>query len=704
MRGSSIIPQHADVRDKLHGRLVAEFGAGGDVDVLGRVPKKALVRSVHKLRLDWREALPSRDGDRSPGGAQIEASLLHTASQRSHTISTASTSMPSASFVAASGAAFQRRSNLSEIGFGRIPAAFKADDRSVASGTHQSVSLADISPEKHPLPAWAQIIIGILVMLVITGTYSIVASKLRSPLPAGADHEALLEALQQALDKAEHLELELEGRQEVDEMFSDTDDDEATDKEQRAAEEADRRKREIQEAAAKIADAPEALTSCAHRVQGAFLETMDGARGRVENFARLESSEVYSRVQAAVEEHSESIPRWVPPDWMTQEGTFVLPPLMQLISGLTATSQIRLIRFFNQKNLMLSGILIILSVATFAVDWNKRCADKMVWVWHIGLLSLTSVDTAFRIAIIRRASKGLDHLRLERLALEKESAASSGIGNAVFDFFGDIKRRSSKFFDAFFRYQLIVESWSYSLAHFFSFLSLGWGGVGLAITIHDIIADSLACDANFAVRYLHVYSFIYVVLLTWNILGVILWITFLVSGSKYVHGPLIQLAKYIDDDMMQGMPVSLSLVQSFVLKDSADLLSLKARQVLHEIEEVQKQIVDLEERLRLRKRYRERVHELNQQAPTEEEFMERCQDRVTSGLDEIRPLVGLVAANVTTTQGPDPTAAGSTTLPPSAWKRDPAGPSSFAASVARRDPAGGALASSSSSDEAGESF
>lgn len=279
-----------------------------------------------------------------------------------------------------------------------------------------------------------------------------------------------------------------------------------------------------------------------------------------------------------------------------------------------------------------------------------------VWVWHIGLLSLTATDTLCRFIIVRSASESLEFLRDGRAELDK---AEGNAGSGMFEFLGSFQRRSSKFFDAFFKYHTIVESWSYSLASVCSFLALVWGGVGLAISIQDAVEDSLACGARLAVLYLHVYSFIYVMLLSWNLMGVGLWILHFISGSDLVRTPLVKMAKSCDDDTMKGMPIVLSLAQSFVLKDSSEVYSLKARQVLREICELQDQCKELEDRLGVRQRAKEQIEELHGQIPSQQEFADRCQRRVTSGLDELKPIVGLIAANVTTTSGPDPTAAGS---------------------------------------------
>merc|ERR1719393_580826 len=101
------------------------------------------------------------------------------------------------------------------------------------------------------------------------------------------------------------LEQELEGRREVDAMFEDSD--EEADEDALAHKEEERRAREIQEAAAKVADVPLQLKESAARVQNTFNQTIGATRSRVETFARSETQGLYSHVNQAVEEPN--IPR-----------------------------------------------------------------------------------------------------------------------------------------------------------------------------------------------------------------------------------------------------------------------------------------------------------------------------------------------------------------------------------------------------------
>jgi len=522
-------------------------------------------------------------------------------------------------------------------------------------------------PEKHPLPAWAQILISGFGTLLLFGIWWKIMSARNNPVPRG-DSERLAVVLQDALEKVRSLEEQLETRQEVNDMFEDSENEDepldATATAERAALDRQRaesrRTREIHEAAARTAEQSQKLIDGADRVQKEFTAALGQTRDYLEDFAKIETSGIYSDLNKAVAEPSANFKKWEPPSWMTDEGTLRLPPLMQLVSGVFATSQIRLARYFNRGGATLDMILIALSVVTFVLNWKKRCGDPLLWVWHIGLLSLSVIDLIVRTMIVRKATKSIEFLMQGRTVLEKEDSNANGGG--MLEVFASFQRKSSRFFDAFFKYSNLMESWPSFFSNVLNVLGLIWGAVGLGISVENILVDSLDCDATLAMHYMHTYSFFFVMLLTWKVLGLLQWILDAISGSRHVRTPIVKMAKHCDDESLKGMPIVMSFVQSFVLKDSSDFYSMKSRKAVQELMELEEEAKQLEERLRHRKNLRQQLKERSQNADTEQDFMDRSQRRVTNVLDEIKPIVGLIASNATTTTtstGPDPAAAGS---------------------------------------------
>merc|ERR1719272_1638630 len=102
-------------------------------------------------------------------------------------------------------------------------------------------------------------------------------------------------------------------------------------------------------------------------------------------------------------------------------------------------------------------------------------------------------------------------------------------------------------------------------------------------------------------------------------------------------------------------------MESFVLKNSSSAIGMTKRQVIEDVSSLTLRMEELEEKLKESKRAKERLEELKAGSRTQEEFMERCQQKLENGLEQAKPLVGLIAANVRTSDlgGIDPTAGSS---------------------------------------------
>jgi hypothetical protein len=237
---------------------------------------------------------------------------------------------------------------------------------------------------------------------------------------------------------------------------------------------------------------------------------------------------------------------------------------------------------------------------------------------------------------------------LKALRKRVEDANSAKTGNALLDAFTQLRRGGQTFFESYLKYRAIVESWLYMFLGWLSFIGFLWGGFGLFITINDIILDTLACDQQVILAFLHGYSFGFVVFLTWGIIGLVLSITQSLSSSSYVSVALMKLAKSMDDSLHHGLPVWLTLIQSFVLKNSSDELGLSERQVKEELRQLHERMREVDDELKGRKQLAQRLHVLERQNLSEAEFMRQCQERLDSFLGHTKPVVALLAANVQT--------------------------------------------------------
>jgi len=404
----------------------------------------------------------------------------------------------------------------------------------------------------------------------------------------------------------------------------------------------------LRQAAANFAEQRESLKAGAGRINDTFRDTLETGRGHLESFTTTETRALYDKMQTAVSEGN--IPSWSAPEWMNPENDedcIDLPPLVQLMQGAVATRSIALVKYACHWKSTINLLMIILSVVTFVKDWNKHCIDKAVWVWHVGHLASNSLDMLARTLITWWCSKALRQLARGREELEKQDEAMK-TGNDMLDISGALKRGADNYFESYFKYQRIVDSWTYLFLQIITFFNLCWGGFGLWITMHDVIIDTLACDAKFALGYMHCYAFFYVVLFTWNIINLVLTLVGHLSGSKLVTTPILKLAKAFDDDTMQGIPVALTLIESVVLKNNSGALSMSQREVKSDMRRLNDRMEKLDEKLKERRRVCETISRVANNVKTQEEYMDRYQSLMKDSFDQAKPLVGLLAANVST--------------------------------------------------------
>merc|ERR1719443_797064 len=118
----------------------------------------------------------------------------------------------------------------------------------------------------------------------------------------------------------------------------------------------------------------------------------------------------------------------------------------------------------------------IVSIVTFAVDWNRKCKDPAVWIWQIGFLSITVLDVTCRFWVVRNATSYLHELENTRHELDSDKEEHRAEGGFL-GYFSGFQSGMSHYFDGFFKYTVLTESWPYFFAKILTVLAWIWGGV-----------------------------------------------------------------------------------------------------------------------------------------------------------------------------------------------------------------------------------
>jgi hypothetical protein len=161
----------------------------------------------------------------------------------------------------------------------------------------------------------------------------------------------------------------------------------------------------------------------------------------------------------------------------------------------------------------------------------------------------------------------------------------------------NMRANSGQFFKGYFAYQSIIDGTVYNCQKVCSFFTLMWGCLGVYLSIAHIMEDTLSCDAKVSVWFMHVYSGFFLILSTWNLLPLFLWVVQRLSHSIAVITPLMKAAKKSDEEVPFNFPLFQTITRSFILRDSSTMLRIKARGIAQDVDDKEAAIQDMKRRL-----------------------------------------------------------------------------------------------------------
>lgn len=484
------------------------------------------------------------------------------------------------------------------------------------------------------LPGWAAVLIAGVSAALIMIIFTTVGARLAHPLPFFASGEQLMkDRIEQAREKVRALEAAVEAKK-AQEQYE-------KEEEERKAREAIEgpapsgpshdelvgemlyRTQEVQKQAVgavndSIKQAAPLLARAAH-VQHVFKQSVTGVQDRVGEMALKEASNLYSKMKEAV--GSDENPTLAGlaldsslgsandglPDWFKfgedDGGETDPPPFALLLSGMFAPAQLKWSRSQCNTQIIWNSMMLAISTACLTIDNRHGCPDKMVWAWIFGMLAINALDVICCSYIAANCATAIGSLQDD----EDATARIRKTGNVIWDSYIMLQANSGHFFKAYFAYQNVQDSWVFSIQKILTFVATLWGAFGMWISIEDIVEDSLTCDARVVLWFMHTYSFFFLLFITWNIVGLVLWILKKMSGCNCVSAPLLAMAKDSDQEVPFKMPIFQTLTRAFVLRDNNQMLILRAGQLEKEVTDLEKTIEDTKSKLENRKYYLEEL-------------------------------------------------------------------------------------------------
>lgn len=111
-----------------------------------------------------------------------------------------------------------------------------------------------------------------------------------------------------------------------------------------------------------------------------------------------------------------------------------------------------------------------------------------------------------------------------------------------------------------------------------------------------MVQDSLACDAQVLRLFVHVYVFIYVVLLSWTIPMMVIWVASGLLSSSSVQLAVLRQAKKFDQDFSIGVPIVTLLAKTFLFRRMSQTSEVEQSDLRSSLDELRERKAELEKR------------------------------------------------------------------------------------------------------------
>jgi uncharacterized protein YlxW (UPF0749 family) len=236
-------------------------------------------------------------------------------------------------------------------------------------------------------------------------------------------------------------------------------------------------------------------------------------------------------------------------------------PLPLIIAGLAAPLQLQILATWNRVQLFLVVAVLVALAGTMAFDFGRPCGTGTVWTWAAGMVVIFTSTIAARLAVISSAAAALREIHRE-----SESHTPSTAGDGIMAAHRRIVQSSDSFFKALLAQDRVINSTASSLLNLLNVAHVLWGACGVYLSFQHVVQDSLDCRAQALRLMMHIYVFMYVVLLSFTIPMALTWIFNHALAYRSLSFAILSKVKQLDDQMSIGVPFFTLLCQAFLLR------------------------------------------------------------------------------------------------------------------------------------------
>jgi hypothetical protein len=296
---------------------------------------------------------------------------------------------------------------------------------------------------------------------------------------------------------------------------------------------------------------------------------------------------------------------------------FDLPPPGIIIAGAFAPSRLQSLHVSTLRALVYHLLLGMGCGVCFYLDRTVTCNQQHVLTWVYSFLAIQSLCFISQMLLRSLATNTLRVL--EQMEVDRQSAvegpASSidlGSGSAILAALKDFRKAFAPYNQALAKYDEITSTWAYFWTSLSGVILLIVGVMAVHISVSDVLLDEQFCPKHRVLIFVHVYSFIFLFFVTFNVLWLLGWIvtTAVGCGSSIATKFVIMAARTLDKDVPMKLPIFTSLAQSFILRNGSQQYKQATENHEEDIDRLERKLMALEAEFDKKKELMEALEDL----------------------------------------------------------------------------------------------
>lgn len=400
----------------------------------------------------------------------------------------------------------------------------------------------------------------------------------------------------------------------------------------------------VAEQAQQVMDSNMALLAQAQRAKETLQRGLHDAKSQLQEHLMAQSQVLIQQVKAALDPDSPVAAASGADlrDLLSVENVRKLAPMFGLIvTGSFAPPRIKAMEASCNASLVKNGIILAVCAGVGAADRDSQCAVLALWVWIIGISSMSLLACLMSIIVKGKCATALASLEHQMTLIKP-----SNTGIPLMDALHSLRNSGGYYMKAMVAYDQIIESSAYTWGQLTFGIYMLIGAIAVYLSNYRNSDLVMTCQADHILGFLHVFSFLYILLFTYSMFGLFVWAIGLCIGGKnsLITKAIIAIAREMDNANPGKLPIFLTLVGSFVLRDGSNVYKAQAEFLSMELEYLQEMLNELNAHIgEIRNEKDEMEASARATGHSEDALVKHFEEKMGRQIDALRPLALLSA-------------------------------------------------------------